>query len=400
MSTRILLPVAKSTALDCQTMQPAPGPPTPILDRIEPPPPLRRSRKMQLLWIAFGVVLGLSFNAITSGISLQAEPFPFADILLFLVFFQLGIALHEGGHVLAGFATGFSCGGVTACSYHLLRTLRGWRFHFQWNRFLAGGMAYLIPARSGLENWRYAAMVAGGPLASLLVVPIALLAPAVFRGPAVIAWGLIALIALLPLRAGPHVTDTLRLFAFLRGGDEWERWKFALASFAQNAQGVPPRQWDPEPLRQAASYSGGNVQDRFYANLIAYLAAVDRGDCDEAAGLLETVLLLSGQIGAPTRRRVFLEAAFFQAWRRQNAVLGRAWLAEAGAAKGVDRFSVAAAESAVLFAEGSFEAASHKASFAIAHLQRKVVGAATTQQAVDELRKIVERCQVSLRPKV
>lgn len=321
--------------------------PTPILDRTLPPPAAKSTRTRNAVAAAVGLLIG-----ILAGVFDVKLP----SLLLFVLFWELTIAVHEGAHVLAGSLAGFACHGVAIFGCYVKRAHPGWRLTFQ-IRNLSCGAAYMLPSRLDLPDWRYGTIIAAGPVANTL-----LLATVWWmhlpewaesaRWPAMLALGTLTLSSLLPFTTEGAVSDVARLIARVRGGEAWERWKLVLSFLALNAQGVPPREWDKDALHRAASFCGGRATDRLQATLLAYGAAIDRGEFSEAVLLLETALALSGRVGRVLRSSVFLEAALFQAQRRNDAVTARAWLTQASPARGVSRGCIAAVEAAVLLAEG------------------------------------------------
>jgi hypothetical protein len=287
------------------------------------------------------------------------------------------------------------------CCYRLVRTIRGWRFSFEWKRMVSGGFAYVMPSRLDLEDWRYGVMVAAGPVSNVLLTALLLLAPwpewaAGARMPALLAAGLITIVSLLPITAGANLSDMARLIALARGGDDWLRWKLVLRFQTLNMQGVPPREWDACALEAAASLPGGRPADRLMANLLGYLAAIDRREFGKAAQFLETTLTISDRVGPAMRAMLFLEAAFFQARRRKDAVLGRAWLAQAGSPKGISKYCIGIAEAGVLFAEGQLADAGKKAAMALSQLKREAPDVATAQLVAGALEEILAEVDFSL----
>ncbi len=376
---------------------------TPILDREVPPPPLRSERKSKLIGAAIGVVAGIAL--VTLPILNPSVPTGFSPglgLLLFIAFWQITIALHEGAHVLAGRLVGFASRGMMICSYRIVQTVSGWRFSFEWRRFIAGGFAYVMPSRPEMEDWRYGVMIAAGPISNSVLLVLELVAPfpawaEPARVPAIIATGVITLCSLVPLSSGGAVSDMSRLVSLARGNDDWQRLKLILRYQTLNFLGYSPREWDAGELNAAAALDGGRPPDRLGANLLAYYAAIDRREIDEAAGYLETTLTLAGRLGSTVRRVLFYEAAFFQARRRNQPAIARAWLAEAGPPKGLPKYCGKSAEAAILLAEGKSAEAAQTVSTALAGIGRHAIRAATTQMGVDALQEIMQEATASQR---
>ena len=365
---------------------------TPILDRQQAPPPAKSLKNARVIGLAVGLLIGLALdfwmvNAVrTDASSLLIIPW-------FLLAWQVTIAIHESGHLLAGWLAGFTIRGAVICCYRLMRTREGWRFTLEWKRLISGGLAYVLSSGPEDSDWRYGAMVAAGPLASVLWFAVLLWIPwpegmEGARRPALFAAGIVAAIAVLPITAGGTLSDMARLLTLARGGDNWLRWKLLLRYQALDAQCVPPREWDPEGLDRAAALSGGRPIEQLACTQYAHLAAADRADPAEAARHVESMLALSGGIGPVWRAATFFTAAGFHAWTK-NAALARSWLDQAGTGKGLPKYCRWSAEAEVLLAEGHIDAAREKAEFALTLLRRVAHQSAITDMAIRGMQEIL-----------
>jgi len=375
---------------------------TPILDRTTPLPAVKRPRWPIAVGFASGAIIALAilyFQAY-GGVSRRLPTFVYP--LLFALFLQLSVAIHEFAHLLAGRFTGFYCRGVTVCCYSVMRTILGWRFIFRWKNILAGGGAYMVTLDPNPRDWQLGLMTAAGPvanvalLAAVALVPLPLWASSV-RWPACLGAGVTAVVSLLPIGTGSAVSDAAVIIVLLRGGGAWRRWRAVLCINSLNLQGVPPREWDASGLDEAASVSGGSGVAWFKAGLLAYTAACDRGEFANAARYLESTLALSPKATPAGRNLIFLEAAFFQARRRRDAAAARAWMSDVRP-KGVPEESIATAEAAVLLVEGRCAEAGEKASSALERLQGTYVDAATVRQTIKGLKEILDEAACSDQP--
>ncbi|MBB5877940.1 M50 family metallopeptidase [Xanthomonas sp. 3498] len=97
-----------------------------------------------------------------------------APFLAMLLIFPLAvfatIAIHEGGHALAARAVGMTVSMVRVGPLHLLARRRGWRV--RWQRTRQGdntGVVLAVPNPYAAVRRQYLVLIAGGPLANLLV---------------------------------------------------------------------------------------------------------------------------------------------------------------------------------------------------------------------------------------
>lgn len=94
---------------------------------------------------------------------------PFLAMLLFPLAALVTVAIHEGGHVLAGRAIGMTVCRVHVGPLQLLARRRGWRI--RWQRQRPGdnaGSVIAVPNPYAAVRRQYLLLIAGGPLANLL----------------------------------------------------------------------------------------------------------------------------------------------------------------------------------------------------------------------------------------
>ncbi len=94
---------------------------------------------------------------------------PFLVMLLFPLAALVTVAIHEGGHVLAGRAIGMTVYRVHVGPLQLLARRRGWRI--RWQRQRPGdnaGSVIAVPNPYAAVRRQYLLLIAGGPLANLL----------------------------------------------------------------------------------------------------------------------------------------------------------------------------------------------------------------------------------------
>jgi hypothetical protein len=251
--------------------------------------------------------------------------------LWFLVLFYLSIAVHEVGHLAAGKLVGMEPGGIVVGGFIAIKSGAKWAVRFDWRRILGGGLAKPLPRKGEFSPGRYAWMVAGGPLASVLLTAVsgaAWLAGSRSEALGSLFWAgwFTVIVSAAPYSSGSTKSDGARLWLLLRHPEAARAWMALILLLAEESAGTLPRHWDPElcalglnPAPDAPEYS--------YAQLLAYYRAIDLGRAEEAPPLLERALTRSAKCGKLMRQACFLEAACASALLRNNPDQARTWLA-------------------------------------------------------------------------
>lgn len=246
----------------------------------------------------------------------------------------LVLAAHECGHLAAGLWQGMNCH-LFVVGPLLLRRERG-HLRLGWNRSfaLAGGAVMMLPADDRNLIRRVGWMVAGGPLASLMLA-VAACGVHEMTGSGPISrlfWFLgvcsacIFVITAFPMRLGQD-TDGARVLMLWRGGPKAERWCAQLALFGVSAEAVRPGAWSPGIVSRAIEDE--TVVKNTGLALLAYQWFLDRGEIEEARTWMNTATGIIGQLPRPLRSAVAAEAAYFHGLYggRQEELQG--WLARA-----------------------------------------------------------------------
>ena len=346
---------------------------TPILDRQAPlpPPALRGSVPLFVIWIAIAIGFAASIAFLNSpalqewldGKARQWFPSEWIGARIFRVGASLlgivvaTIAIHELGHVVGGLCTGLSFAELRIGPLHFQRP-----FRISWYSGVGaatGGWAVMAPAKKDHLRLRALALVAGGPAANLLAGGIAFLLPPFdqFFSDIFILVSLGAgLGELLPFRTEVAVSDGIRLWMLLRNRASGERWLATMVLGNELRSGVLPEALSADYLAKAVAVRDGSV-DTVTAHAIAYSAAFHLHKDAEAGQLLETCLKYVSAAGASLRAALMSDAAVFQARRRKRLDLAEEWLSSMPPSP---PWLQRRAEAAILEAHGNREGALHK----------------------------------------
>ena len=294
----------------------------------------------------------------------DASPWVVIPGLIASIFFVL--AFHELGHLVGGKLVGFRFTLFVVGPFKIHSTGTGTRFGLNRSLMLAGGLGGAAPKDSRNLVRRMTALVAGGPVASLLLAVSAFgllfIAPpsigTVLTLVAVASLG-IGVVTLIPNKAGGLVSDGARLKMLREGGPEAVRWSAIGALSGASMAGERPRDWDEGLVRNSLVHRDDSLDDAG-AGSTAYYHALDLGRKDEAEALLGRALSADA-IPEMVRSQMLLEAAFFQAYFRHDAAAARAFFSEAKPEKVLEKHLPARAEAAILLAEGENEAAKERA---------------------------------------
>jgi hypothetical protein len=269
----------------------------------------------------------------------------------------VALATHETGHFLAAWAAGFrlapanpneSAPGKFAASRKLY-SCEGLRL----------GKFSLAPRKLDHLPRRLLMVAIGGPVASL-ALPLVLEAFALFTPLRLLAAFslhvlagfsfLVGVAELLPDAGKGNFSDGERVLMLLKNDAAAERWVFVLQAQMALARGEHPRTWDEAALVKAAGFDDES-RDAVTARWLGYLWAAERQDITAATKYLEETLAAPAAASARLRDRVFLEAAVFQAWFREDSAKARSWASKISTRK-LAPWQQLRLETALLWSEG------------------------------------------------
>ena len=299
-------------------------------------------------------------------------------VILSLPLIIMGILLvHELGHVLGGKLVGFRFLLLIVGPLKVTGGKNGLRFELNRNLAMAGGLAACLPIDTRNLNRRLLVMVMGGPLASLLL---GLSGVSFFR--AVFnhsPWDLlslllglgslaIAVVTLIPVTTSGYMTDGSQILSLLRNDATARQKALILALQGESLSGVLPRNWNRSLLAEAL-VGEGDPNSQAIAQVMAYYAALDRGEIDRAGSHLSKALQAEDRLAKGFVEAIYLEAAYFYGALRKDLASARQFLLK-GKHSLAEAHTQLRAEAAVLFAAGDINAAQAKAREAILMAER------------------------------
>jgi hypothetical protein len=298
---------------------------TPILDVVRPAPHARAGKVTageyfflsSLLMAALIALPGLRTALVLAGPAASANWLLF--VLSPVISLMAAFLVHETGHLLGAWSAGFRFTGLEQEYFHLAGVLR---------------VVRLNPRKTDHLRGRLLVLHAGGPLAGLIFAAVLELSRdwtqsgtlIQFRVHLMSAFSLLlSLAALLPdTSRGGNFSDGARFVMLLKDDERAARWFAILEMQLALEKGTHPREWDSSLILRATSITDDS-RDAVAAHWLAYLWAYERQDITSATRYLEEALTAPARCSAGLRDRLFLEAAVFQAWFRDNPAKARSW---------------------------------------------------------------------------
>lgn len=309
---------------------------TPVLDVFRPlPPQTKESLSAGEYFLASGLAI-LTLVALPSlRAVIEIAPGYWAALIPVIAALAAGFT-HEMGHLLAGWLFGFRLKQIKIGTLHLGKHTRCGEPYC--GDVITLGAAVLEPRANDQDatlRRRLLFLMLGGPLASISLAG-ALEAVQHFAHPGFLVGfslhvgavfsALIAIAASLPdVNRRGIFSDGARLLMLLRNDAKAERWLSNIRCQIALNQGRHPRDWDQACVANAAAISDDS-QDAYIARWLAYLWAAERQDITCATKYLEGALEVLSYATPKMRDHLFLEAAVFQAWFRDNPSKALFWV--------------------------------------------------------------------------
>jgi tetratricopeptide (TPR) repeat protein len=384
-------------------------PPTPILDleqELPVKPKSTRSRRWRILALSLYCIAVLTFSvahAFGFAGDLSLPRLPAFNLLLMLPALEVAILIHELGHAAAGRLAGMKLGALCAGGLMLAKSGRHWIFRFE-RRFLFGGITVPLTSQGGFGRGRHACMIAGGPMASVLLTAACGFAALRFSDGAwqwigTLFWmsAFTVAITVIPYSTRGLTSDAGLLRMLYRTPERARCWMAAVALQAQNMIGVRPRDWDDATVQQALETA---ESDAHYAavQLFAAYRGRDLGDVAGALEHLERALASAGLAGNPTVSRLcFLEAASASAECKHNPQQARAWLKRAQQIKAAKRpEETLGIEARIAMAEARFEDALDLWKRSRESIEKKRLDSGTARWAKERIAEAEQACRTAL----
>ena len=166
-----------------------------------------------------------------------------------------------------------------------------------------------------------------------------------------------------------------------------------LALQTSEAEGVRPRDWDPETFRLTLMNNGSEAEN-CQRNLMAYYRCVDQGDELSALNYLESCLACSAKMSPQVRMCVFLETACAVAVFRHSAANARIWWERAR--KAGKPPSTSSLEAVMAMAEERYEDALSHFAAARAFVEKRRLDSGLARFAQAKRAEYEEQCRTAL----
>lgn len=307
------------------------------------------------------------------------RPAALALILPALVF--VDVAVHELGHLVAGWAVDFRFERICVGPLLVRRLQDGWGVTLHGSLTWEGGFMAALPSHAEQIRANLLIFIAGGPAASLLLSCFCVICFAMSPGTRwekwaepmglLGAWSAFTFVAnAIPMRRGCLLTDGAWMAELVNGTLFGQRSCALYAMAASEHSEVRPADWHPRWIAQALAVPDA-TPERLSALLLAYRHHLDRGDGDRAGACLDEAVTLQHQLPASLiTRHLWLERAYFLAHYRHDAMNAREAWERAQHGLPVERALLLRAECAVLSVEGDTRTASDLLTLAEAVLDR------------------------------
>jgi hypothetical protein len=251
--------------------------------------------------------------------------------------FALSVLIHELGHAAGAWACHFRLVDIRVGPIHCYHLEGRWRFQFVWAGFVGGGQVAALPTRP--ERIREGALfiIAGGPVASLLVgLTSGLL---LISSPGAVwerAWTLLAALAviclgdsvlnLLPIGLAQSYSDGARLWQLSRRGPWCDHLVFGLYRGLSKTTMLSPLEWPEEEVIAAPAFEGTPLARLGDQGVAAFYFRL-KGDPQRAEPYVRRVQDLLPRLNATQASHFSPEVVIFHAAYRNDLQEARRWAA-------------------------------------------------------------------------
>jgi len=310
---------------------------TPVLDVFRPlPPQTKESLSAGEYFLASSLAILILVALPSLRAVIEIAPGYWAALIPVIAALSAGFT-HEMGHILAGWFFGFRVKQIKIGALHLGTHARCGEPYC--GDVITLGASVLEPRVSDQDDatlrCRLLFLMSGGPLASILLAGALETLQYIVRPGFLVGFSLhvgagfsalLAIAASLPdVNRRGSFSDGARLLMLLRKDTKAERWLSNIRCQMALNQGRHPRDWDQGCVSRAAAVSDDS-RDAYVARWLAYLWAAERQDITCATKYLEGALEVLSYSTPKMRDHLFLEAAVFQAWFRDNPSKALFWV--------------------------------------------------------------------------
>jgi hypothetical protein len=349
-----------------------------------------------ILWISFHL-----WNH-WSGARHLSEPSFTPALLLLQIAIVVNTSAHEMGHFIAGWASGMLLRRFQVGPAMWAVRNGEWRFELQWNRFYGGAVGMVSPTLENIRG-REAFMIAGGPVASLVVGAVAtvltLSAPGHFWEP---YWALLSMVAamgwssfvtnLIPLKSAANYSDGAQLYQLISGG-EWGQFHLAFGMVASSlVTQIRPRDFDVALLNRAAGFITQGER-ALLLRLFACKHYIDADMVPEGLSSMADAEVLYEQSVFDKPEDICTEFIFLNAFYKRDLASAELWSRRIDALSKVDMDAdYWRAQTALLWLKGDLEKAREawERGNELAQKLPKTGAYVSTLEAFQELRQVLD----------
>jgi Peptidase family M50 len=233
--------------------------------------------------------LGIYFGSSLKNSGIAFDVLNAWDLALLPVWFFVVIGIHELGHLAGGMRRGMRFLLLIVGPFQFSQSASGIRFTWVFNLGTFGGLAAALPNPERPLRPQMLSLIAGGPLASLLLAIIAgivfmagdgrLAVHALVIG---LMSAMIFLATAIPSRAGGFMSDGRQFIELLRDGEIVMARQRMTSLMAQSMSGIRPRDWDADWLQAECQNASGDPVQMVATRQMAFAMAVDGGNTAHA----------------------------------------------------------------------------------------------------------------------
>jgi peptidase M50-like protein len=295
---------------------------------------LNKSAPFLGIALVFGALVFVGRWIRSKGIS-ETHGFWYGNAWIVLIILII-TTLHELGHTATGLFLGMKLRAFAVGPFQWQVRGGKWNFQFRLTGFLSGGGATgVVPATVDFPRSHYLAMIAAGPLVTLLTGIIALrVAPAAEANVSVEAGGHLALFGalslagcafnLLPFKTGYDYSDGASIYQLLSRGP-WSDFQRVVAVIGSSlVTPLRPRDYDIEAIQQLAQAITEGKQG-LLLRLFAYLCFLDQGKTFEAGQALTEAEAIYHRCASDIPAELHTEFVFGNAYVRRDTASARDW---------------------------------------------------------------------------